>query len=403
MNLAVPSTGSVMIEDFLLAKDALLSRRNAKWNQYEKDVIPAYVADMDIRVAAEVQAAIRASVDAVDYGYPMRNGKKAEFAVAEAFSRRMSRLYGWQADPELAVPLSDLVQASFASVMAYSDPGDGIIVQVPNYPPFRAAVEDTGRRLVPLHMIDDGSRHVFDLTELESRMTPDVKVFILCNPHNPTGRVFDQAELEAILAFAEKHDLIVVSDEIHSDLVHENARHIPFALLGPRAEARTVTLNSATKSFNIPGLRTAVMHFATKELMSRFRQRFPGRVMGSVNALGADATVAAWEQGDRWLSSVIRHLTAMRDRMNDRLRADIPAIRFHKPEATYLAWLDCSALNIEGSAFDFFHKHARVAFSPGESFEPGSNQFVRLNFATSSVLLDEIIDRMAEALKKNHR
>jgi cystathionine beta-lyase len=403
MDMNAASEGAFRIEDFLLSREALLQRRNAKWNQYAPDVIPAYVADMDIRVAPEVEAAIRASVDAADFGYPMRNGKKADAAVAEAFSRRMLRLYGWQADPELGLPLSDLVQANFAAVMAFSEPGDGVIVQVPNYPPFRAAVEETGRRLVPLPMVDDGTRHVFDLEALDKRMTKDVRIFILCNPHNPTGRAFDMDELRALHAFAEKHDLIVISDEIHSDLVHNGGRHIPFAALGPDAAARTVTLNSATKSFNIPGLRTALMHFSSPALMTRFKARFPGRVMGSVNALGADATVAAWDHGDVWLAGVIDHLTAMRGRLMQRLRADIPAIKLHEPEATYLAWLDCSDLGIEGTAFDFFHTHARVAFSPGESFWPEAQKFVRLNFATSGIILDEIVDRMSAAIKANHR
>ncbi|MGE0768236.1 MAG: MalY/PatB family protein [Hyphomicrobiaceae bacterium] len=403
MSVEMPGRSHSTIENFLLSREALQARRNAKWSQYEADVIPAYVADMDVRVAPEVQAAIRASVDIADYGYPMRNGNKVDYAVAEAYSRRMSRLYGWQAEPELAVPLSDLVQATYAAVMAFSDAGDGIIVQVPNYPPFKAAALDTGRRFVPLHMIDDGKRHVFDLGELESRMSPDVKVFVLCNPQNPTGRVFERDELEAILAFAEKHNLIVLSDEIHSDLVHDGNRHIPFAALGAEAACRTVTLNSATKSFNIPGLRTAVMHFASPELMDRFRKRFPSRIMGSVNALGADATVAAWDHGDAWLRSIVTHLGAMRDRLILRLNSAIPSIRFYRPEATYLAWLDCSALGIEGTAFDFFHRQARVAFSPGENFSPGAEKFVRLNFATSEVILDEIIDRMIAALKSNQR
>lgn len=397
MNVETPAA------EFLLTKDDLLSRRNAKWSQYAPDVIPAYVADMDFRVAPAVQAAIRQSVDQGDYGYPMRDGEKADRAVARAFTRRMSRLYGWEPDPDLTIAVADLVQATFASVIAYSEPGDGVIVQVPNYPPFRAAVAETGRRLVPLPMADDGDTYRFDLDELETRMTPDVRIFILCNPQNPTGRAFGRAELEAVLAFAEKHDLVVVSDEIHSDLIHEDARHLPFAGLGPEASARCVTFNSATKSFNIPGLRTAVINFGSPELKHRFEDSFPGRVMGSVNALGIDATVAAWEQSDIWLAALVRHLTDMRKRLSERLQAELPGIRFHAPQATYLAWLDCSDLGIEGTAFDFFHDHAQIAFSPGEAFEPSAEKFVRFNFATSAPILDEIVDRMAHALRANHR
>ncbi len=389
--------------DFLMAKEVLLSRSNAKWRQYEADVIPAFVADMDFAVAPAIRAAIRRSVDLDDYGYPMRDGQKADVAVAEAFARRMKRLYGWEAAAAQTLVLADLVQATFAAIMAFSEPGDGVIVQVPNYPPFRAAITETGRRLLPLPMRDEGDRYGFDLEALEAAMTPDVRIFLLCNPQNPTGRAFSEAELRAVLAFAEAHDLIVISDEIHSDLVHAPARHIPFASLGPAAAARTLTFNSATKSFNIPGLRTAVMHFGTPELKERFHHRFPARVMGSVNALGIDATVAAWDEGDAWLAAALSHLGAMRDHLAARLSAEMPAIRFHKPEATYLAWLDCSALGIEGSAFDFFHDRARLGFSPGENFEPGALSFVRLNFATSQEILDEILDRMLGALRGNIR
>lgn len=402
MNLKIVGPSKISTSDFLLSKESLLARRNAKWTQYAPDVIPAYVADMDFRVAPQIEAAIRRSVDAADYGYPMRNSKPADRSVAEAFARRMKRLYGWDARSDLTTVLSDLVQATFASVTAYSEPGDGVIVQAPNYPPFKKAVEETGRRLVPLGTIA-GEKYAFDLETLDAMMTPDVKVFILCNPQNPTGRVFSRAELEAVLSFAEKHDLIVVADEIHSDLIYGAHRHIPFATLGPAALARTVTLNSATKSFNIPGLRCAVMHFGTPELKARFDERFPGHLLGSVNSLGLDATVAAWDEADDWLSAVLTHLEAMRDRMVARVSAELPEIRFIAPEATYLAWLDCTAFGIEGSMFDFFHEKARVAFSPGENFTPGGKSYVRLNFATSAEILDEIIDRMVRAVRSNSK
>ncbi|MXN17894.1 aminotransferase class I/II-fold pyridoxal phosphate-dependent enzyme [Pseudooceanicola sp. GBMRC 2024] len=385
---------------FQLSPERLLARRNAKWSQYAPDVIPAYVADMDFMVAPQIQAAIRASVDVADYGYPMRNGEKADRAVAHAFVRRMQRLYGWQPDADLTLVLSDLVQATYAGVMAFSRPGEGVIVQVPNYPPFRTAVEDTGRRLVPLEMtVQPGGGYGFDLASLEGQLE-GVSVLVLCNPQNPTGRAFRREELEELLAFAEAHDLTVLSDEIHCDLIFDGARHIPFAGL-PGAAARTVTFNSATKGFNIPGLRTAVMNFGTPELLARFREGFPGRVMGSPNALGIDATVAAWDEAQDWLAALVAHLQAMRDHLAARLAAELPEISMQRPEATYLAWLDCRALGLDRPAFDVFHDEARIAFSPGANFLPGAEGFVRLNFATSQPILDEILDRMVRMVRRN--
>ncbi|MBN8294812.1 aminotransferase class I/II-fold pyridoxal phosphate-dependent enzyme [Rhodobacter sp. NTK016B] len=403
MNIATNPGSGDFAARFALTKEQLLARRNAKWSQYAPDVIPAFVADMDFAIAPEIQAAIRTPVEAEDYGYPMRDGQKADRAVAAAFSRRMARLYDWQVDPDLTLVLADLVQATFAAVMAFSEPGNGVIVQEPNYPPFRAAVADCGRHFVPMPMAMTDEGYRFDLAELEARMTPDVRILILCNPQNPTGRVFSRAELEALLAFAETHDLVVISDEIHSDLIFDGRQHLPFGALGLRAMARCVTLNSATKSFNIPGLRTAVMSFGSADLKDRFECRFPSRVIGSVNTLGIDATVAAWDLGDDWLSGLLDHLQAMRDHMAARIRAEMPAIRFRAPESTYLCWLDCNDLGIEGSAFDFFHDEARIAFSPGENFRPDAAKMVRLNFATSKEILDEVLDRMVAALRRNAR
>lgn len=379
---------------FLMSKDALMARRNAKWSQYAPDVIPAYVADMDFRVAPAIEEAIRRSVDSSDYGYPMRDGAPADRAVARAFCARMDRLYGWRPEDAHCAVISDLVQATFALVMAFTDPGDGIIVQTPNYPPFRKAVEDCNRLFIPLPMMDDGTRHVFDLDALEGAIDERTRIFMLCNPQNPTGRAFDRQELEAILAFAERHDLLVISDEIHSDIIFAGHRHIPFAAL-PGAEGRTVVLNSATKSFNIAGLRCAVMCFGSGELKERFDRVFPGRVLGSVNSLGIDATVAAWTECDAWLAGLLEHLGRQRERLAARLAERLPEIRFHLPDATYLAWLDCRSLGMNQSAFDLFHDRAKIAFSPGENFNPSCDGFVRLNFATSYEVLDELVDRMA--------
>ncbi len=387
---------------FELDRPILQTRRNTKWNQYDRDVLPAFVAEMDFSVAAPIQAAIERIVRDGDYGYPMRDGQKAGLAIGAAFAARMKRLYEWDVAPELVVPLCDLVQGTYAPILAFSEPGDGVILQTPNYPPFRDAIMTTERRLIALPMRDDGTRYSFDLAELKPLVDRNTRIFTLCNPQNPTGRVFSRAELTAIAEFVLEHDLIVISDEIHSDLIYPGHRHIPFASLGPEIAARTVTLNSATKSFNIPGLRCALIAFGSEQLLARFHRRIPPRLTGQGSIIGIDATIAAWSESQGWLDAVMRHLLKARNHVAEVLAAEAPEVQFHAPEATYLAWLDCSKVGLPASAFQFFLDNARIGFSAGETFDPDCAQFVRFNFATSMPILDQILGRFVDAVNRRN-
>ena len=389
--------------DFELSQGALRARRNAKWNQYGADVIPAWVADMDFTVAKPIRSAIERIVHDDDFGYPLRDGERADRAAALAFVERMKSRYGWEVSSDLVIPMADLVQGTYAPILAFSDPGDGVILQTPSYPPFRDTIATTERKLLPLPMRYQGDRYGFDLDELKALVEKDTRIFVLCNPQNPTGRVFGRDELLAVGEFAIQHDLIVISDEIHSDLVYPGRQHIPFASLGPDIAARTVTLNSATKSFNIPGLRCALVAFGNKQLRDRFHRRIPAKLTGSANVMGVDATVAAWREGQPWLDAVMAHLLRARDRVKQVLEAEAPEIVFHAPEAMYLAWLDCTKLRLSTSAFQFFLDNARVGLSAGEDFDPAATQFVRLNFGTSMSILNEILDRMITATRQNDR
>ena len=402
MDLAAKTAGATepSANFFDLPESVLRSRRNSKWNAFGRDILPAFVAEMDFAVAEPIQHVVRRAVAAGDYGYPQHRGGKPEPAVAEAFVARMQKRFGWKAEASQVQVVADLVQGTFAPILAFSEPGDGVILQVPAYPPFHEAIGTTKRELIGLTMRDIGTRHVFDVEELNGRIGPRTRILILCNPQNPTGRVFDLAELSTLARLAIEHDLIVIADEIHSDLVYDGRKHIPFAMLGAEIAARTVTITSATKSFNIPGLRCGVMHFGTPELRQRFAETIPSRLIGGCSGLGIDATVAAWTSCDQWLDAVVAHLTAARDRVVEVLGTELPQVRCHAPEGTYLAWLDFRELNLETSAFQFFHDHARVALSPGENFHRNCAQFARLNFATSMPILDRILERMIDAAKK---
>ena len=227
--------------DFDIAK--LRARRTNKWHKFPPDVLPAWVADMDFGVAPSIIAALTRLTRDQEYGYAARDG-----VLAAAFVRRMERRFGWRTDPADTVAIGDLVQASFSSVMAFSEPGDAILLQLPSYPPFMRAIEDTGRRLIANPMRDDGTRWLLDLDAYESAHDARLRMLIFCHPQNPTGRAFGQAELEEVADFAIRHDLVVVSDEIHADIVYPGNTHIPLASLHPEIAARTITITSATKA-----------------------------------------------------------------------------------------------------------------------------------------------------------
>ena len=373
----------------------LRARRTNKWHKFADDVLPAWVADMDFGVAPSIAAALDRLAQNQEYGYAARDG-----VLAAAFTRRMQRRFKWDTDPTNVVALGDLVQASFSSVMAFSEPGDAVVLQLPSYPPFMAAIRDTGRRLLANHMRDNGTRWVLDLEAYDAAPDPRARVLIFCHPQNPTARAYTRAELKQIAAFAIRHDLIVVSDEIHADIVYPGGAHIPLASLSPEIAARTVTITSATKSFNIPALRCAAMYFGTADLKRRFFARIPARLLGSPGVTGVDATVAAWDDGQPWLDEIMAQLQANRDWLVQALATELPGVKLRVPEATYLAWLDCSALELGCPAGQFFLDRARVGLNFGETFGAPYANFARLNFATPAPVLQQIVGRMADAIRQ---
>ena len=380
------------MEGFLLSADEMRARTGAKWRMHPPDVLPAFVAEMDFKVAPAVQDAIRDFVDRQDYGYGQLTDPTVLF---EAFAAWMQRRHGWRPDPTTTVALSDVVQGVVATIAVFSEKGEGVIAQTPVYPPFLMSITWTGRRLVDNPMRDDGTRFVIDLEGLE-RAAMEASVLLICNPQNPTGRVFERAELEAMAAIAASHDLTIVSDEIHGDLVYPGHTHIPMETI-PGAAERTITLTSATKGFNIPGLRTAIAHFGTPELKARFDGGFPEHLLGGPNRMGMAATVAAWRDGEGWLKEVMAYLDRNRRRVTR--WAEDQGFGHHLPEATYLAWFDCARLDLDEGTTPQQHllDTARVALSAGADFGDAGKGHVRLNFATSAEVLEDILDRLTKA------
>lgn len=377
----------------------LRAQRGAKWHRYTADVLPAWVADMDFPVAPPIQRALERIVEQRDYGYALR---EREDTVAAAFCDRMRRRFGWSPDPDLVVEVSDLVQGLFACVVAFSEPGEGVVLQTPIYPPFLMAVDETGRRRVENPLRDTGERYDLDVERLRQSIDATTRILLVCNPHNPSGRVFTRGELEALGMLAVEHDLIIVCDEIHADLLHIRRSHLPMATLDPRIAERVVTLTSATKSFNIPALRCGVLHFGSESLLDRFLAAIPRRLLGHPGHTGVDATVAAWREAQPWLDQVLEVLRANRDRV-DRWVERQPRVGWYPPEATYLAWLDLTALRLSPTPQEWLLEEARVALNPGLSFGAPGAGFVRLNFGTSPEILERVLERLSEALSTRVR
>ncbi|MBY0401004.1 PatB family C-S lyase [Myxococcota bacterium] len=373
----------------------LEQRRSEKWHTYPRDVLPAWVAEMDFPIAAAIERELRRFVESSDVGYPM--GLR-QSGIAEAFCERMAERFDWAIEPARVEPLAEVVQGLYLAVAAYSEPGDGVVVQTPIYPPFLHAVRELDRRLVENRLVAGDGELVFDLDALARSIDAGTRLLLYCNPHNPSGHVASRAEQERLARIVLEHDLVVVADEIHADLVFAGHRHVPFASIAPEIAARTITLSSASKAFNIPGLRCAVAHFGSETLQRRFQSVVHKRFRGGLGLFGLTASVAAWRFGQPWLDEVVPHLESNRDHVERFLAEHIPAIRFHRPRATYLAWLDCEALALEPSPAAFFLQHARVALSDGRLFGSGYDTCVRLNFATSRPILDAILERMAGAV-----
>ena len=378
-----------------LTVDDLRRRRGVKWTQYPPDVLPAWIADLDFAPAPPIRRVLDEMVEIGDLGYPVRPWLNP---LPELFAERQSARHGWRPDPARVRILTDVLQGLEAVVLHHGARGDGVVVQTPIYPPVLDAVRTTSRRLVENRLVRGAGRWEIDLDGFR-RAAAQARVFLLCNPHNPTGRVFERAELEAMAAIAVERDLLVVADEIHQDLLFAGHRHVPFASLDPEVARRTITFTSATKSHNIAGLCCAVAHVGPDALLATL-DAFPPHYLGRVSIAGIEATAAAWREGDAWLEALVRYLDGNRGRVSSFLRDRLPAIEHVPPEATFLAWLDCRALELHGasSPHALFLDRARVALSDGPDFGEAGRGFVRLNFATSRAILDQILERMAAAV-----
>jgi cystathionine beta-lyase len=362
------------------------SRAGVKWNRYDPDVLPAWVADMDFDPPAAVTDAMRSYVDHGDMGYNIA----VRDQLPAAYADWQDRHHGWRPGDEQLRSFSGALHALETALWFRTKPGDGIVVFTPIYHPFLNAIADSGRRLVSVPL--DGNDWRIDPERLASAIDPTTKMILFCQPHNPSGRVFDHDELAAVADVAERHDLLVVSDEIWGDLTHDRP-HRPLAISDGRFAGRLMTLGSASKSFNLAGLRCAVAHIDDAEL-NRIIGSMPGHLLGSPSVSSFAGTHAAWALCDDWMAAARAEITARRDQLARRLADDLPEVTMSLPEATYLGWLDFRNTNLGDDPAKSLLKNGRVALSPGPQFGPEGAGFARINFATSGEILDDIIDRI---------
>jgi cysteine-S-conjugate beta-lyase len=372
--------------------DVLRERRSAKWRTFDADVLPLPVAEHDFELAPPVAEALRTAVERSDTGYAM-----AVPAVGEALAGFAAARWNWELDPVRVSPVADVGVGAVELLRVLTRPGDRVALSPPVYPPFFRWVPEAGATVVevPLASTDDGWR--LDLPGLERAFAEErPAVYLLCSPHNPVGRVHSPDELAALVELARRYDVVLVSDEIHAPLVLPGATFTPL-LTVPGAAEVTIALHSASKAFNLAGLKCAAVVSAS-DRMARMVDRLPADLRWRVGHFGVLATVAAFTEGGEWLDRLLLTLDRRRAELATLLADRLPAVRWTPPEATYLAWLDCRAVGAGDAPRDACLERGRVALEPGTNFGRPGDGHLRLNLGTSAEILDEAVARMAHAL-----
>ena len=377
-----------------LSEEALRASGSLKWTRYGP-ALGAFVAEMDFGTAPAVTRALHAAVDGHRLGYLT---EQAAAELAEACAGWQRRRYGWEVRPERIAPVADVLAALQAVIELYTPPGSPVVLPTPAYMPFLTLPGRLGRPLLEVPMVERDGRPAYDLDGIARAFDAGGRLLVHVNPHNPLGRVFTAEEQLALAEVVDRAGARVFADEIHAPLVHPGAVHRPYASLSPVTAAHTVTATSASKAWNLPGLKTAQLLFSNEADLTPWADGGPLYVHGA-STLGVLASTAAYTDGEAWLTDVLGYLDGNRRALADLLAEHLPRVRYRPPEGTYLAWLDCRPLGLEGAAGGFFLDRAGVALVDGpECGAPGAGH-VRLNFATPRAVLEAIVRRMGDAVR----
>jgi cysteine-S-conjugate beta-lyase len=395
--MATPGAVASILPRMTFDFDTVIERRGTdsqKWQKYAgRDILPLWVADMDFLSPPAVTAAVheRANHGVFGYARPVK-------ASVDAFVAALASRYGWQIDPAWIVWLPGLVVGLNVTSQAFAAPGDEVLTLTPIYPPFMSAPKNSGRVSVQVPLVlDTGARRwEIDWAALEQAVTPRTKLFILCNPHNPVARVWRRDELVRLGEFCVRHNLVLCSDEIHCDLILDDLPHVPTALLGDDIARRTITLMAPSKTYNMPGLGISIAIIPDAGLRAQFNRAAAG-IVAEVNALAYTACEAAYRDCEPWRQDLLAYLRSNRDYLLDFVARELPGVKVEAPiEATYLAWLNVSALNL-ADPIAHFEAHG-VGLSDGAFFGVTRGSHVRLNFGCPRATLTEALARMKRAV-----
>jgi cystathionine beta-lyase len=369
-------------------------RTSAKWRMYPRDVLPAWVAEMDYPVAEPIRAALGSAIANSDLGY--RWPEEVPTALA-AFAQQT---WQWSIDPEWVFVTPDVMHGVVTVLQACTRASDSVVINPPVYPPFALCVEQVaGRHLmtVPLLESEDGSWNI-DFTALEQAFArPEVTAYLLCSPHNPTGQVYSDQDLRRIAQLALDHDVLVIADEIHAPLVHPDVQFTPFLTVAP-AELAAVSVISASKGWNVPGVKCAQIIAHDGRTADALRASSVIEVSFGVDHLGVLAALAAYRQGGAWLLDIRQRIAANAQLLAELLAQQLPTVRYRVPEASYLAWLDLRNCDLGDDPAVQILERGRLALYSGPAFGAAGIGHARLNFATSPEILTDMVKRLATVL-----
>lgn len=379
--------------------DEIIDRHGTSCNKWEynipEDVIPMWVADMDFAAAPEIREAMQKRLDHPVYGYT-HHSKELKDAIVSWVGRR----YHWDIQSEWLGFSPGVVPALVMSLLSLTTPGDRIVIMTPVYHPFYSSIEENGRVIINHQLdCDENGRYSINFERLEAQIDNRCKAIMMCNPHNPAGRVWTKEELLEVAKIAERHELYIISDEIHADFVYGGKHHTPMASVSEYAMEHTITAFAPSKTFNVAGLCQSYVVIPNKKLYNAYDATYNAFDLGD-NVFGMTALTAAYAKGEEWLTEMLQYLEANRDFTVEYIRENIPEISVWSPEGTYLLWLDCSKLNLENDELNqFFLEKAKVKMNPGYRFGAQCSTYMRLNIGCPRAQLQEALARIEKAIK----
>lgn len=383
--------------------DRVIERRgthSTKWDMTAKlsgitaaDALPMWVADMDFAAPPGVTAALEAEVRRATHGYYADTG-----SWAQALAGWLRKRHGLTIDPAWVSPTPGIVSGLGLILQAVTEPGDEVVVFPPAYHAFRKIILANDRRILDAQLVLKAGRYEMDLPTLAKKLSPRTRIVFFCSPHNPGGNCWSAGEIRALATFCAEHDLILVSDEIHCDLVFSGAKHVPTIIAAPEIKDRLINCYAATKTFNLAGAHVGACVTSNPALKKKLDARIQASGLGSYNLFGMLATEAAWRTGEAWLDSLLPYLEKNRDLLANRLQSAAPGARAMRLDATYLAWVDFSGTGLPAKEVAArVADKARIFASPGQQFGPGGESWLRFNFATPRPILEEALNRLDAA------